>query len=496
MDTVVSRAGTSPAGTAEPDPRRWRALAVLVLVQFMLVLDVTVVNVALPRIQHDLKFSPAGLAWVVDGYIVMAGGLLLLGGRLADVFGRRRLFLLGVAVFAVASVLCGAAVSSTMLIPGRFLQGAGEAMASPASLGLIALLFPDVRERMKAIGMWGAVSGLAGVCGTILSGVLTGMVSWRWIFFINLPVAIFALVVVPRLVAESRMARGHRRLGFTGAVTGTAGLVAVVYGLLQAASYSWGSARVLVPLLGGAALVLAMVLIEARSAAPLIPLRFFTNRTRVVANVVTLFGTAAFFTYVFLLTLFIQEILGYSPLRGGLSFLPLGIGMVIGVGLGTGLMPKIGVKALAFVGFLGAAVGMVLTSFIHVGAGYVGSVLPGMFVVGVFFGSTIPATVNSALHGTTGDDSSLASGVQNAMLQIGGALGLATLVPLALRHANADMHLGVSAPVAIEHGYALAFRVAAALLLVGGVLALVFLEHVIAQPRTPGAEPVPAPANA
>src|SRR3954453_23516173 len=244
--------GVDVIAEMKADPRRWKALAVLALIQFMLVLDITVVKVALPHIQEDLGFSRAGLAWVVNGYVLMAGGFLLLGGRLADIFGRRRLFLIGVALFAVASVSCGAAANPGMLVASRFLQGLGEALAAPASLGLIALLFPDPRERMKALGIWGGIAGLGGTTGTVISGVLVNYASWRWIFFVNLPVALFALLVVPRLVSESRMQRdAHSRPDFAGAVTGTAGLIAVVDGLLAAATHPWGSVNVLLPLLGG-----------------------------------------------------------------------------------------------------------------------------------------------------------------------------------------------------------------------------------------------------
>src|SRR6058998_2199214 len=228
--TTTSAADTS--ATAAADPRRWKALGILGLIQFMLILDVTVVNVALPRIQDDLGFSRSGLAWVVNGYVLMAGGLLLLGGRLADILGRRRVFLFGVAVFAVASATCGAAVDPGMLVVSRFLQGAGEAFAAPASLGLIALLFPDPLERVKALGLWGGIAGLGGTSGTVISGALVNYVSWRWIFFVNLPVALIALVAVPRLVSESRMVRDARRPDVLGAITATAGMVAVVDGLL------------------------------------------------------------------------------------------------------------------------------------------------------------------------------------------------------------------------------------------------------------------------
>ena len=226
---------TTASSHFEADPRRWKALGVLALIQFMLILDVTVVNVALPRMQQDLGFSRAGLAWVVNGYVLMAGGLLLLGGRMADIFGRRRLFLLGVGLFAIASAACGAAIDPEMLVASRFLQGAGEALAAPASLGLIALLFPDPRERMKALGLWGGIAGLGGTSGTVIGGALVDLASWRWIFLVNVPVALAALLLVPRLVSESRMVRDSHRPDIAGAVTGTAGLIAVVDGLLEAA---------------------------------------------------------------------------------------------------------------------------------------------------------------------------------------------------------------------------------------------------------------------
>jgi EmrB/QacA subfamily drug resistance transporter len=473
---------------ATPDPRRWKALAVLALIQFMLILDVTVVNVALPRIQHDLGFSRAGLAWVVNGYVLTAGGLLLLGGRIADIVGRRRLFLLGVGLFAAASAACGAAVDPGMLVASRFVQGAGEALAAPASLGLIALLFPDPHERMKALGIWGGVAGLGGTSGTVISGVLTDLASWRWIFFVNLPVAAFALLAVPRLVSESRMVRAHARPDFAGAITGTAGLVAVVDGLLEAASHPWGSWQVLFPLLGGVGLLALMVAIEARSESPLIPLQFFRNRTRVVTNFVTLFFSSAFFSYFFLLTLFEQQVLGYSPLRGGLSYLPFGLCIGAGIGLGTALMPKLGVKPLLTAGFIGCAVGLFLTSGIDVQSSYAGGVLPGMMVLGLFSGLSFPAIGNASLHQVTGQDSSLASGVQNAMQQVGGALGLSCLVTLALRHAAGQVHHGVAVGVASTHGYVLAWRVGAVLLAIGGALVVVLLEHVVAVPRNAQAE--------
>lgn len=478
----------SPTAASDSDPRRWKALAVLGLIQFMLILDVTVVNVALPQIQQTLGFSRSGLAWVVNGYVLAAGGFLLLGGRIADILSRRRVFLIGVGLFAAASAVCGAAFGPGILVVSRFAQGLGEALAAPASLGLIALLFPDPRERIKALGIWGGLAGIGGTSGTVISGVVTDLASWRWIFLINLPVAVFALAAVPRLVSESRMVREHAHPDVAGAVTGTAGLVAVVDGLLAAASHPWGSWQVLVPLLGGVGLTALMVRIEARSQAPLVPLEFFTNRTRVVTNFVTLFSASAFFSYFFLLTLFEQQTLGYSPLTGGLSYLPFGVSIGAGIGLSTALMGRIGVKPLLAAGFFGSAVGLLLTSGIDPHASYVANVLPGMMVLGLFSGMTFPAIGNASLHEVTGQDASLASGVQSAMQAVGGAIGLSTLVTFALRHASAQIHDGVPAAVASTNGYVLAFRIGTVLLGIGGVLVLLLLERVSPAPRSAEAE--------
>ncbi|HVS69574.1 MAG TPA: MFS transporter, partial [Mycobacteriales bacterium] len=422
---------TTPATAL--DPRRWKALALLGAIQFMLVLDVTVVNVALPQIQRSLGFSKPGLAWVVDGYVLMAGGLLLLGGRLADIVGRRKLFLLGVGLFAVASATCGAAQDPAMLVVSRFVQGAGEALAAPASLGLIAVLFPDPAERVKALGMWGGIAGLGGTSGTVISGVLVSYANWRWIFFINVPVAVVALLVTPRLVSESRMVREHeKRPDYYGAATATGGLIAVVDGLLNAAKHAWGDWQVLVPLLGGLALLGLTVLIESKSDAPLIPLEFFRNRTRVATNIVTLFFTSAFFSYFFMLTLFEQQVLHWHAVKGGLSYLPFGICIGMGIGIGTALMPKLGVKALLTAGFWLCAVGMYFTSTIAITSHYWSGIVPGMVILGLGSGICFPTMGNAALHEVTGQDSSLASGVQSAMQQVGGAIGLSCLVTIGL----------------------------------------------------------------
>src|SRR2546426_8647234 len=257
------------------DPRRWKALALLALVQFMIVIDITVVNVALPSIQKALHFSGGGLAWIVDGYALMAGGLLLLGGRLGDLLGRRRLFLIGTAVFAIASFTSGAAQNQTMLVMSRFAQGAGEALASPAALALVVLLFTDARERTRALGVWGGLAGLGATVGVILAGIIINFISWRWIFFINVPIAAIAIALLPRLVDESRAESASRRIDVPGAVLVTGGVLALVDGFLAASRHSWGSPNVVGPLVIGVAALLAMVVVESRTRDPLIPITFF-----------------------------------------------------------------------------------------------------------------------------------------------------------------------------------------------------------------------------
>ena len=472
---TLSRNQRRVAGEAEaPYTRPRQALVVLAAIQFMLVLDLAGVVVALPRIQVDLNFSRSSAAWVINGYVLMAGGFLLLGGRLSDMFDRRRLFLAGVLVFGVASVMCGTAVSSPMLVASRFVQGTGEALAGPAALAMIPVLFPDGKERVRALGVWFTISGIAGASGSVISGALTG-VDWRWIFYLNVPVVLFAVHAVPRVLPESRMVREGHKIDLPGAVTATTGLVAVVYGLLQAASYPWGSWQVLLPLLGGVALLAVMVVVETRSPDPLIPMRFFANRTRVTANVLSMVTWAVFVGYIVMVNMYMEQVLHYSPLRTGLLDLPVSA-IPAGIVLGTRLIPRFGVKAVLAIGYLGGAAGMWLASNIHVGSSYVGAILPGIIVFGGFSGLCYPGLISGALHQVTGQDSGLASGVQNAVQQIGAALGLSVLVTLALRGTQDRIHAGVLPAVAQTDGYALAFRVSAAALAVAGVLVLVVLQ--------------------
>lgn len=467
----------------------------LALVQFMLVLDVTVVNVALPSIQGDLGFSRSGLTWVVDGYVLTAGGLLLLGGRLADLLGRRRMFFAGIGLFTLASVVSGAAQDPAMLVASRFVQGAGEALAGPAAFGLIALLFPSGKERIKAVGIFGGVAGAGGTFGPVISGLLV-QASWRWIFFVNVPVAVFAVVAVGRLVSESRADRSvsRGRPDVAGAVLVTAGLTGIVYGLIQAgAPHPWGSVQVLAPLLTGVGLLGAFVGVEARLTTPLVPLGFFRNRTRVGANIATLFFSAGFFSLFFLLTLYWEELLHYSAITAGLLYLPFGVGIGAGIGVSTALISRVGVKPVMVAGSALCALGLGLVSSISVHGSYLTQVLPGMIVMAVGSGLLFAGFGNASVHEVSQDDASLASGVQNALQQVGGAIGLAVLATIALRHAGP-----MPTPAATVSGYVLAFRVGAGVLVAGGIVVVGLLGRVqVAQTRVKvanTAEPVPTQA--
>jgi EmrB/QacA subfamily drug resistance transporter len=492
---VQNPAGNSP--TIRPtedsrDPLRWRALAVLALVQFTLVLDLTVVNIALPHIQHDLKFRPSDLAWVVNAYTLTAGGLLLLGGRMGDLLGRRRVFLVGLAVFALASICCGAALSPSMLVTGRFVQGVGEALASPAGLAIVAVMFTDPTERSKAIGLWVGLAAIGGTLGIVLSGVINDLTTWRWIFYINVPVALAALLLVPRLVRESR-ASGHTRAGrpdFAGALTATLGMVALVYGLLEAAQRPWSSPTVAVPIIGGAVLLVTFIVVERVATVPLIPLDFFANRTRTVATVVNVLFASGFYANAFLLTLYMQNVLHWSPLKTGLAYLPYGLLIIVGGGAASVLMPRVGARPLLAVGSAVAGVGLLLLSTISVPGSYVSDIMPGSLLLGIGAGLCFPTVGNASLHETSGENSGLASGVRNTSYQLGGAMGIAVLVTVALQHTRAAQAAGSAALVATTAGYALALRVAAGVLIAGAVLVALAMQSGV------GTRPAPEMANA
>lgn len=470
--------GPDPASEeVAPDRRRWKALAVIALVQFMLVLDVTVVNVALPSMQTDLGFSRAGLAWVVDGYVLTAGGLLLLGGRLADLLGRRRMFMAGLLLFAGASALSGASPDPGMLVASRFLQGMGEAIASPAAFGLVALLFTEPSERARAIGIFGGVAGLGGTLGPVISGLLIAASSWRWIFFVNVPVAVFAVIAVARIVDESRAERsvwpgttGTPRPDFAAAFVGTVGLSGVVYGLIAASSHPWGSLQVIGSLVGGLTALTGFALIERAAADPLIPARFLRNRTRVTANVANLVFASVFFTVFFLMTLYFEETLRYSALRTGVAYLPVGIFIGVGIGVSSSLVTRTGVRVLLCSGSALFATGTLLLSRITAHGSYWTEAFPGLAIMALGAGISFAAFGNASMHEVSGQDASLASGVNSTAQSVGGAIGLALLATVAVRHAAHAMAHGMAFGVAATGGAVLAFRIGAVIALAGGLI--------------------------
>lgn len=458
----------STAATVSAVGRRGPALVVLCFVQFMLVLDDNVVSVALPTVRDDLGFSTAGLAWVVNAYFLAFGGLLLLFGRMADLLGRRRVFLTGVALFGTASLVCGLAQEPWQLVGGRFVQGAGAAMASPAALALITLLFPGTEERTKAFGLWGGIAGLGGTAGLVLSGALTGLASWRWIFLINLPVALVALVLLPRLVPESRAARAVR-LDVPGAVLGTGALVALVYGLLRAGESGWGDAAAVGPLAVAVFLAVTFVAVESRTAEPLVPLSFLSFRYRAVANGTTLLFSAAMYAMAFLLMLHLQTVLGYRPLAAGLAHLPYGAGILAGMWLSSRAVIRLGMRPTLVMSFLISAAGLLLLSGVATNDGYASGVLPGMLVTSLGCGLSLPALTVAALTGTTEENAGLGSAVLSSVQQVGGAVGVAVLVALATRRGDALAAQGDAAYAATE-GFSLALTVTAVLLTLGAVL--------------------------
>ncbi|TQM09861.1 EmrB/QacA subfamily drug resistance transporter [Pseudonocardia kunmingensis] len=447
----------------------------LCLVQFMLVLDDTVVSVALPSVRDDLGFGASGLAWVVNAYFLAFGGLLLLFGRAADLLGRRRVFLGGVALFGAASLVCGLAQEPWQLVAGRFAQGAGAAMASPAALSLITLLYPGTEERAKALGIWGGIAGLGGTLGLVISGALTGLASWRWIFLINLPVAVLAVALLPRLVAESRATR-KARLDVPGAVLGTGAVLSLVYGLLRAGESGGDDVAVVGPLLLSIVLIVAFLAVESRTTEPLVPLSFLAHRARAVATSTTLLFSAAFYAMAFLLMIHLQTVLGYGPLEAGLAYLPYGAGILAGMWLSSRAVIRLGMRWALVVSFLISSAGLLLLSGAAPGDGYASGVLPGMLVTSLGCGLSLPALTVAAVTDTTGENAGLGSAVLSCVQQVGGAVGVAVLVTLAAH--RSDSLAGSTGPmVAATEGFSFALSVAAALLALGAAVIATLLRN-------------------
>src|SRR5437868_416450 len=423
-----------PAAAAPPLQRsasRVDSNAVLALVavaQFMVVLDATVVNVALPTIKGDVGFSEQSLSWVLNAYTLIFGGFLLLGGRLADGLGRRRLFMAGIALFAGASLICGVSQSEGMLLAARGLQGLGGALVSPAALSIILTTFAEGSERNRALAVWGAIAGAGGAVGLLLGGVIVELLSWRWVFFINVPIGAAVLALAPRIIPESRAETG-RSGGYDaeGAVAITLGTIALVFTLIKADTWGWSSARTLGGLALAAALVAAFVIIERRHDDPLIPLRIFSNRGLAASDATMLAIAAALFGVFFFCTLYLQQALGYSALKTGVAYLPLSLSIIVASGIASRFVDRFTPKPVLATGLLTSTVGFVLLTRVSGHGDYASHVLPAMLVLGTgLWMSFVPITI-AATNGVAAADSGLASGLLNTTQQVGGSLGLAIL---------------------------------------------------------------------
>jgi EmrB/QacA subfamily drug resistance transporter len=449
----------------------WVILVLVCLAQFMVILDATVVNVALPSIQKDLGLSEANLQWIVNAYTLVFGGFLLLGGRAGDLLGRKRLFLAGVVVFTAASLLNGLATNSTWLISTRALQGLGAAFISPAALAIISTTFAEGKERGKALGVWAAIAAGGGAVGLVLGGALTQAFSWPWIFFINVPIGVAAFVLSLRLIPESIDERAERSFDVAGAVTATGGLMTLVYAIVKAQSDGWTSALTLSTFAGAAILLIAFVLIEQRASAPLVRLSIFRVRSLTAANVVMFLVGSGLFAMFFFNSLYLQRVLGYHPLKAGLAFLPFTAGIVVSAGLASQFAPRIGVRPVAIVGMILTALGMALLARIPVHGVYVTDVMPSILLTSLGLGAVFVPLTLVATTGLEDSDQGLASGLFNTSQQIGGALGLAILSTLAASRSSG------TGKAALVHGFHWAFAGGACFVLTGLVLLLVLLRR-------------------
>jgi EmrB/QacA subfamily drug resistance transporter len=463
-------------------------LALACLAQFMVVLDVSVVNVALPAIRGALHFSEQDLQWVVNAYTVTFAGFLLLGGRAADLLGRRRVFASGLVLFALASLAGGIATSQTLLIAARAAQGLGGAIVAPASLSILTTTFEEGAARNRAVGIWGAMGGAGGAAGVLLGGVLTDLLSWRWILFINIPIGLLAATFALRYIPETREAVRRRSFDLAGAITATVGLSVLVLGIVRTDVTGWGSASTLGLLISGAALLALFVTIEGRIArSPLMPLRIYASRTLSAANIVVLMIGAAVFAMWFFLSLYLQQVLGYSPLRAGLAFLPMTLCIVACSTLASRVVTRVGPKPMLVAGMTLQAVGLALLTQISPDGGYLSDVLVPSLLIAVGIGfSFVPVTL-AGVAGVASEEAGLASGLVNTSRFVGGALGLAILAALATARTAGDVHAGLAAHAALTGGFELAFGIAAAFSAVGAVVALFGLPRVSLQGLRRGA---------
>jgi EmrB/QacA subfamily drug resistance transporter len=473
---------------------RWLALLVLCLGDLMIVLDVTIVGVALPSIREDLGFSETSLAWVVNAYLLTFGGFLLLGGRLGDLFGHRRLFLIGIAFFTLASVACGLATSQGILIVARAVQGLGGAVVSAVALSLMMTLFTEPAERAKAMGIFGFVASGGGSIGVLLGGILTDALSWHWIFLVNVPVGILVFLLTLKIVPGLHGETAERRLDVAGAVVVTASLMLAVYAIVNGNEVGWTTARTLGLLAAAGGLMAVFLFIESRVASPLMPLGLFRLRNVSVANIVGVLWAGAMFAWFFLSALYLQLVLGYSPLQVGLGFLPGNVIMgILSVGLSAKLVMRYGIRLPLGVGLSFAAAGLLLLARAPVDGSYVVDVLPSMILLGLGAGMAFNPVLLAAMSDVEPKDAGLASGFVNTSFMMGGALGLAVLASLAASRTDTLLSNGDDELVALTGGYHAAFLVGALFAIGAAVVGVVFLrEHA----QAPAGEHGQVPATA
>jgi EmrB/QacA subfamily drug resistance transporter len=465
------------AARSEPDPRRWWALALLCGAFYMVILDAAIVAVALPSIEVELGFSAQGLQWVVSAYALTFAGLLMLGGRAADLLGRRRVFMVGVVLFTVASLLCGLAWSDQALIGARAFQGIGAAIMTPTALSIIMTTFEEGAERNKALGIWGALGGIGATTAWVIGGPIVDGLGWEWIFFINIPIGIAALALSPLLLRESRGAVEKRSYDPAGSLTITGALALLVYAIVEAPDKGWGDPQTVILLAGSAALLGAFVLIESRHPAPLVPLRVFRSRTIVGANAVMLvFGTLPY-GLGFVLTLYAQQVLGYSAVRFGLTSLVFPAMAAVGSILGQSLVLRVGFRPVAAVGMALMGGGALLLTQVSVGGSYFGDIFFGLLVFGPGVGLAFVTASIAALAGVPEHESGLASGLSNTSFQVGAALGVAIVTTVAVTRTEdyLSANTGANGLVALTEGYQSAFMAIAILAGIGVALALLLL---------------------
>jgi EmrB/QacA subfamily drug resistance transporter len=459
------------------DSKRWLSLYVLCLGVLMIVLDTTIVNVALPSIRADLGFTETSLVWVVNAYMLTFGGFLLLGGRLGDLFGHRRLFLLGIALFTVASAACGLANSQGLLIAARAIQGLGGAVVSAVSLSLIMNLFTSPEDRAKAMGIYGFVCGGGGSIGVLLGGALTSALGWHWIFLVNLPIGVAVYASCMTLLPGGQSLADRTKLDVAGAITVTASLMLAVYAVVHGNEAGWTSAQTLSQLGIAIALAIAFLAIESRVSHPLMPLHMFKLRNVATANVVGVLWAAAMFAWFFISALYMQRVLNFSAMQVGLAFLPANIIMaVFSLGLSAKLVMRFGIRAPLSLGLLMAAIGLVLFARAPVDGGFILHVLPGMVLTGLGAGVAFNPLLLSAMSDVAPDESGLASGVVNTSFMMGGALGLAILASLAAAHTDSMTVAGADAATALNSGYHLAFLLGALAAVIASTLAAAFVR--------------------